>query len=148
MLLVSVLCGLVGTATVVAASQIGGTDWQKYVRAPSSSIVQPKSILSTETKGDVANPNGLVDGSAVTVLTRGNINDDIPSLVVDFGQNVVGTLSIDFAGSVNASDSFPGLKLAFSETQEYLTELSDFTRSNNGAGVKLPLSAFINLANR
>jgi hypothetical protein len=29
----------------------------------------------------------------------------------------------------------PGLELAFSETQEYLTDTSDFTRSDNGDAI-------------
>ncbi|KAJ5716831.1 hypothetical protein N7488_002477 [Penicillium malachiteum] len=72
------------------------------------------------------------------MLTRNEGDTDIPSLVFDFGQNVVGILSINFAGSSNSSEGFPGLKLAFSETQQYLTNVSDFTRSDNmGADQKL-----------
>jgi hypothetical protein len=66
-----------------------------------------------------------------------------PSVVVDFGKDIVGypRLRLDGAsgggasgggasGSMTGSD--PGLELAFSETQEYLTNESDFTRSDNG----------------
>lgn len=51
-----------------------------------------------------------------------------PSVVVDFGKPVVGFLSISFAG---ASSNHPGIRLAFSEMTEYLTDVSDFTRSYN-----------------
>jgi len=51
-----------------------------------------------------------------------------PSVVVDFGMPVVGFLSISFAG---ASSNRPGIRLAFSEMTEYLTDVSDFTRSYN-----------------
>ncbi len=51
-----------------------------------------------------------------------------PSVVVDFGKPVVGFLSISFAG---ASSNRPGIRLAFSEMTEYLTDVSDFTRSYN-----------------
>jgi len=51
-----------------------------------------------------------------------------PSVVVDFGKPVVGFLSISFAG---ASSNRPGIRLAFSEMIEYLTDVSDFTRSYN-----------------
>ena len=51
-----------------------------------------------------------------------------PSVVVDFGKPVVGFLSISFAG---ASSNLPGIRLAFSEMTEYLTDVSDFTRSYN-----------------
>ena len=51
-----------------------------------------------------------------------------PTIVVDFGINVVGFPQISFGG---ASTNHPGVRLAFSETLEYLTEISDFTRSDN-----------------
>jgi hypothetical protein len=54
-------------------------------------------------------------------------------VVVDFGKDVVGypRLKLDGA-SGGTSGSDPGLELAFSETQEFLTNESDFTRSDNG----------------
>ncbi len=55
-------------------------------------------------------------------------NSSPPSVVVDFGQPVVGFLSISFAG---ASSNNIGVRLAFSESTEYLTDVSDFTRSYN-----------------
>lgn len=54
---------------------------------------------------------------------------EIPSVVVDFGQVVVGYLSIDFAGAVGIGAQPPGLRLAFSESLEFLGEASDFSRS-------------------
>lgn len=51
-----------------------------------------------------------------------------PTVVVDFGMVVTGFLAINFAG---ASDNSPGIRLAFSETLQYLTGVSDFSRSNN-----------------
>lgn len=55
-----------------------------------------------------------------------------PSVVVDFGQPVVGFLSISFAG---ASSNNTGIRLAFSESMEYLTDVSDFSRSYNVSGL-------------
>lgn len=52
----------------------------------------------------------------------------VPTIVLDFGIDVVGFLQISFRG---ASDNSPGIRLAFSETLTYLTDLSDFTRSDN-----------------
>ncbi|KAJ5729313.1 uncharacterized protein N7483_003821 [Penicillium malachiteum] len=113
--------------------------WHRYIRSPSSDLVKPQSIPSANITGNVTNPNGLLTAdSPPTILTRKEEDTDIPSLVIDFGQNVVGIVSINFAGSYNSSEGFPGLKLAFSETQQYLTNVSDFTRSDNmGAGQKL-----------
>ncbi|KAJ5286781.1 hypothetical protein N7478_002467 [Penicillium angulare] len=115
---------------------LGDNGWHKYVRSPNNTVLRPQSILSGNTTGNVTNPNGLLgEGSSPTTLTRTEEDVDIPSVVVDFGQNVVGIVSIDFAGSSNSSAGFPGLKIAFSETQQYLTNVSDFTRSDNMAAV-------------
>lgn len=110
--------------------------WHKYVRSPSDSLLKPQSILSANTTGNVTNPDGLLGGNgSPTILTRNEGDTSVPSLVVDFGQNAVGIVSITFAGSSNSSKGLPGLKLAFSETQQYLTNVSDFTRSDNMAAV-------------
>jgi hypothetical protein len=53
----------------------------------------------------------------------------VPSITVDFGKVVVGYPKVGFAG---ASANHPGVRLAFSETTQYLTDISDFTRSDNG----------------
>lgn len=102
------------------------TSWHKYVRAPGSQIVPPSKILNTT--GDVSNPQGIIDGKGDTVLNRLSSSNDIPSITIDFGQNIVGYPQICFSG---ASDNHPGLRLSFSETTQYLTNQSDFTRSFN-----------------
>ncbi|KAJ5554257.1 hypothetical protein N7513_004216 [Penicillium frequentans] len=113
---------------------LGGNSWHKYVRSPSDYLLKPQSILSANTTGNVTNPDGLLGGNgSPTTLTRNEGDTSVPTLVVDFGQNVVGIVSITFAGSSNSSEGLPGLKLAFSETQQYLTNVSDFTRSDNMA---------------
>lgn len=104
--------------------------WQKYVRAPSSNIVPPQSIVTTS--GQVTNPNCILQkGRGVTTLTRSSGSNNIPSIIVDFGQNTVGWLSINFAGATGPAGSAPGIRLAFSETLQYLSDLSDFSRSNS-----------------
>lgn len=116
---------------VAVHKDTSGDDWHRFVRSPSNPTVKPHGILSANTTGDVTNPSGLLGGNGnPTVMTRKE-GDMPPSLVVDFGQNVVGIVSISFAGSTNSTEGFPGLKLAFSETQQYLTNTSDFTRSDN-----------------
>ncbi|MBO4255716.1 alpha-L-rhamnosidase-related protein [Streptomyces griseorubiginosus] len=50
-----------------------------------------------------------------------------PSVTVDFGKVVVGYPRVRFA---SASDNSPGVRLAFSETKQFLTDRSDFTRSD------------------
>lgn len=77
--------------------------WHQYVRSPPSSIVRPASILSDRTHGNVTNPDGLITGASGATLFTGSSEDEVSELVVDFGQNVVGTLLLEFAGSTNGS---------------------------------------------
>jgi hypothetical protein len=54
-----------------------------------------------------------------------------PSVTVDFGKVVVGYPRVRFT---SASDNSPGVRLAFSETLQFLTDRSDFTRSDQSGG--------------
>lgn len=136
------LAGLIviflSSQSVIASSQpqqhvLGGSSeesWHQYVRSPPSQIVHPLRVLSKHTTGSVTNPNGLVSGKGGTVLSRKK-GDKTPMIVVDFGQNIAGFLSINFGGASRSKQGLPGIRLAFSETLEYLTDVSDFTRSYN-----------------
>lgn len=110
--------------------------WWKYVRGPFTNMIRPVHLLSKYTSGNINNPEALLNGS-VTTLSRNGPNDDIPSLVLDFGRNYAGVLSIDFAGaepssqSISNTTALTGITLAFSETLQFLTNRSDFTRSDN-----------------
>ncbi|KAI8163018.1 hypothetical protein K4K49_000283 [Colletotrichum sp. SAR 10_70] len=110
--------------------------WYRYVRASKSKTIFPARVLPDLTRGDVANPSGLVTGEGgPTILTRLSESDEIPSVTVDFGQNTVGIVSISFAGSETpdeSGDARPGIRLAFSETLQFLSNVSDFSRSYNG----------------
>jgi hypothetical protein len=115
-------------------------DWQKYVRSPPSRIVRPVRVIANYTQGNVTNPDGLLTGKGSTLLTRtapasnatSTAPDAGPTIVVDFGQNIAGFLSISFGGSYNMTPGRPGIRLAFSETLEYLAQYtSDFSRSYN-----------------
>ncbi|ETS83722.1 hypothetical protein PFICI_05598 [Pestalotiopsis fici W106-1] len=110
--------------------------WHQYVRAPASRAVGPKEVLSQYTAGNVTNANALVgDGGDAAYLTRASGSSEVPTVVIDFGQNVVGLLEIEFAGSESYSElGRPGLKMSFSETLQFLTNRSDFTRSDNADG--------------
>jgi hypothetical protein len=107
------------------------TSWHKYVRASPGTTIHPNAVLSQYTRGNVENPNGVVNGDGATVLKRATINDTVPQIVVDFGQNTVGILSIEFDGSTSFGEGRPGIRLAFSETLQFLTDVSDFSRSYN-----------------
>lgn len=54
-----------------------------------------------------------------------------PSVTLDFGKVVVGYPRLRFA---SASDNSPGVRLAFSETKQFLSDRSDFTRSDQAGG--------------
>ena len=105
-------------------------DWGKYVQSPARNIVSPVAIVSNYTQGNITNVDGLLTGQGVTTLTR-NDGDTVPTIVVDFGRNIVGFLSIQFGGAYNSTPGNPSIRLAFSETLEYLTNVSDFSRSDN-----------------
>ena len=111
-------------ACVAAQAQ---QSWHQYVRAPSSDIVRPQAVLHT--RGNVIDAEALINQHGVATLNRLNTRDPVPSITLDFGQNIVGFVQIHFAG---ASNNFPGIRLTFSETTEYLKNVSDFTRSDNG----------------
>lgn len=125
---------LVSDGPVSAQDPQDTRSWHKYVRAPASRVIGPKQVLPEYTTGGVTNPNGLVDGSKPTVLTRSEDSGHVPTVVVDFGLNVVGVLSLDFAGAQNTTTGYPGLRLIFSESLEFLGNRSDFTRSEHGSG--------------
>ncbi len=139
--------GFVSAALAVAVAMARGgqalpqrdappPSWHQYVRSPSSNTVKPARIVGERTAGSVQNPNGLINGNGTTVLSRPNAQSPAPAVVVDFGQNVVGLLSINFAKSVNGSGGLPGIRLAFSETLQFLGDRSDYTRSDNAGGVR------------
>lgn len=110
--------------------------WRKYVRGPFGRTISPARLLSKYTSGNISNPDGLLNGT-ITTLSRHGPNESIPSLVLDFGRNYAGVLSIDFTGAEPSSQggsstaALPGITLAFSETLQFLTNRSDFTRSDN-----------------
>ncbi|MFE4722795.1 alpha-L-rhamnosidase C-terminal domain-containing protein, partial [Streptomyces sp. NPDC056728] len=54
-----------------------------------------------------------------------------PSVTLDFGKVVVGYPKVTFA---SASGNNPGVRLAFSETLQFLTDRSDFTRNDQAGG--------------
>jgi hypothetical protein len=101
--------------------------WHQYVRAPSTALVSPFRIVSFE--NNVTNADFLLNtNSTYTTLSRSD-GDPAPSITIDFGLNIVGFPIFNFAG---ASSNSPGIRVAFSETLQFLGDRSDFTRSDNG----------------
>lgn len=116
------------TTTLIPSNS---TTWHRNVRAVAGEVIRPFTVLEASSTGRVLNPQGLIAGDEPTVLERPSRTDEVPSVVVDFGINTVGILTIEFAGAEGVDGSLPGVRLAFSETLEHLSNNSDFTRSYN-----------------
>jgi len=99
-------------------------------RVPFASAVDTAKVRITVTK-DQDSGKGVF--TRVNEVYPGLVPDDpAPSITLDFGKVVVGYPKVTFAG---ASDNKPGVRLAFSETTQFLTDSSDFTRSFNGDSI-------------
>jgi hypothetical protein len=114
-----------------------GSNWNTAGSVTGNSALRSRvafdsQISTTQVRLTVTKDQSVSAGeySRVAELWPGLVADDaVAEAVLDFGQNVVGFLSIEFVG---ASTNAPGIELAFSESLEYLTDRSDFTRSDNG----------------
>lgn len=96
------------------------------VRVPFTAPVQTAQVRVTVTG---VQSSGRGDFTRVNEVYPGLIADEpIPSVTVDFGKVVAGYPVLHLAGGTDRA----GLRLAFSETRQYLTDVSDFTRSYNG----------------
>ena len=111
---------LAGTVTGNSAVQVP----VPFAAPVTTTQVQVTVTLDQDTaEGQYTRINELWPGLVETITP--------PSLTVDFGKVVVGYPQVDFAW---ASDNNPGVRLAFSETTEYLTDRSDFARSDESGG--------------
>src|SRR5256886_11946432 len=118
-----------GTAWQTAATVTGNTQVQRAV--PFAQPVTTSQVQITVTR-DQQTPSG--EFSRVNEVWPAVVPDDppVPNVVVDFGKVVAGYPRISFAG---ASANHPGVRLAFSESTQYLSNRSDFTRSDNGESI-------------
>lgn len=119
---------------------VGGEVWgneRVWIRVPFEEAVSVRGVRIVVTR---AQPSDLGEYTRINEVWPGLVDDPAlsPSVVVDFGKPVVGFLSISFAG---ASENRPGIRLAFAEMLEYLTDVSDFSRSYN---VSQPRPIFLN----
>jgi hypothetical protein len=116
-----------------------GAAWQRVgsvtgnsavqVPVPFASPVTTTAVRLTVTL-DQATPRGQF--TRVNELWPGLVAPVVPpSVTLDFGKVVVGYPRIRFAW---ASANHPGVRLAFSETTEYLTDGSDFMRNDPSGG--------------
>ncbi|MFL6076461.1 MAG: alpha-L-rhamnosidase C-terminal domain-containing protein [Mycobacteriales bacterium] len=116
-----------GTAWATAATVTGNTEVRRAV--PFAATVTTSQLRVTVTR-DQASDRG--EFTRVNEVWPGVVADPpTPSVTLDIGQVVVGYPKVAFAG---ASGGPPGVRLAFSETTQYLTDRSDFTRSDLAGG--------------
>jgi hypothetical protein len=117
---------LIGTSSWFRAGEVVNND-ATMIRVPFSQTFKSRGVRITVTR-DQAFSSG--EYTRINEVWPALVDDFplAPSVVVDFGQVVVGYLSISFA---RASNNNPGLRLAFSETKEFLSDVSDYTRSYN-----------------
>jgi hypothetical protein len=96
-------------------------------QVPFTAPVTTSQVRITVTKNQAA---GKGNYTRVNEVWPGLVPDEpIASVTLDFGQVVVGYPKFDFAGS---SGTRPGIRLAFSESQQYLSDVSDYSRSGVG----------------
>jgi hypothetical protein len=115
-----------GTAWQRAGAVTGNTAVQRAV--PFATAVTTTQVRISVTK-DQATAKG--DYTRISEVYPGLIADvPAPSITLDFGQVVVGYPKVDFAGS---SADGTGVRLAFSESTQYLTDVSDYSRTGVGS---------------
>jgi len=92
-------------------------DWQPYVLAPSGHTVRPTRVLAAYPRGgSITGSSGAVLGHGGTVrLTSTGGTASSPLLIIDFGKEVAGRVSVHVTG---ASGTRPALHACFSESRE------------------------------
>lgn len=92
-------------------------DWQPYVLAPASHTVTPVSVLAAYPRSGTITGNTdavLGHGGTVRLTDTGGTNDS-PLLIIDFGKEMAGNVSVQVAG---ASATRPTLHACFSESKQ------------------------------
>jgi hypothetical protein len=114
-----------GSAWKPAGTVTGNSSVRRQV--PFAAPVTTSQVRITVTKNQAA---GKGNYTRVNEVWPGVVPDEpIASVTLDFGQVVVGYPKFDFAGS---SGTRAGIRLAFSESQQYLSDVSDYSRSGVG----------------
>ena len=101
-----------------------------YNYAPPTRTLKP--IAVTKTDGSIVNPKNVLSGDATAIVGKNAY------LVLDFGKEVGGVLTLSFAA---ASDANQSVGLAFSETATYMGPSSD--QSNGSAAADAALIAAV-----
>jgi hypothetical protein len=118
-----------GDAWKPAGTVTGNSSVQRRVQF--AAPVTTSQIRITVTRNQAA---GKGNYTRVNEVWPGLVPDEpVASVTLDFGQVVVGYPKFDFAGSSGTRPGIrPGIRLAFSESQQYLSDVSDYSRSGVG----------------
>ena len=109
-------------------------NWQKYVLAPTSHIVRPKSVEAATARGGsiTGSPtNALSKQGSVTLTGAGAISAS-PLLTLDFGLEVGGEITVHVTGTSNPA---PKLHVCFSESKAAMALTPS---DNNGEAAYAP----------
>jgi hypothetical protein len=113
---IAVLAALVTVGSSVPAAQAApgfAAAWHRYVLGPPSAQVSP---VAAEGRGSVTNPQTLVRGKGKPAVLTTVAGSTPASVVLDFGQDVAGTPSVDLAAVQGA----PTLTLVTGEARQFL----------------------------
>jgi alpha-L-rhamnosidase len=104
-------------------------DWERYVMAPSTSLVRPVHVVRSS--GSVTDARALTDpgGHTATTLTM-RPGAPAPTVIVDYGKDVGGVPYF----VVTSESRSPVLRVAYSEGSTYLGPSGDDTPSVSAAG--------------
>jgi len=132
---ITVLSNSDGVPVDYTVSTWNGTAWVTQAAVTGNSAIErevpfPQPVSTTQVEITVTQDQNTPQGEYTRVNeVYPGLVPPAPSVTLDFGQDVVGYPRLRLDG---ASANDPGLELAFSETTQYLTDVSDFTRSDNG----------------
>ncbi len=108
---------IVGTCSTSAGAT--SAPWDQYNLAPSSRTVGPVSVFTAS--GSIVNPSSVLSGQPTTIMGNNSY------IVLDFGKEVGGYISLTFSASSGSNES---VGIAFSESSLYVGTNSD---SSNGS---------------
>jgi hypothetical protein len=122
-------------AAVTPAAPAGRSAGDAYIYAPSTRTLAPVAVQSTS--GTVNAPQNVLSGAATRISGAGSY------LVLDFGKEVGGLVTLKFAG---AGGSGQQVGLAFSESSLYVGRVSDLSSGTvySGAGTDGALATTVN----
>ncbi|SCE21409.1 alpha-L-rhamnosidase [Streptomyces sp. DvalAA-14] len=122
-------------AAVAAAAPAGRSAGDAYIYAPSSRTLPPVAVHSTS--GSVGSPQNVLSGASTRISGANS------ALVLDFGKEVGGLVTLKFAG---ASGSGQQVGLAFSESSLYTGPISDLSAGTvySGSGTDGALHTTVN----